>query len=578
MKINFSLPTNQEFFNRYANLTPTLIKLGVIAQVISAGTEIGILYSLILARATEFTPDHAPTIAIVGAIIGTAFLEVGLRKFTPYSIRAFIHKRLKGLDLAMTISILIVNLALLGASGALSFEGSKELVRNAAPKPLLKSTDVISDALSDNRSHIIKQYDLDAVSIEKQYVDATKAKKQYYQSKIDAANEKIKSYEKRERAKGLSYATKKKLQRNKIQDYQIELNGILSNLTEKKNRDLADMRSTKKNRIASIESEYKSDKASILKSNDDLLSSSQNTTSKYGNALAYFTIICILVFLFSVVIDELNKKGSGIEEIAQPNQYFFSDSILNEFLNMLSDKYNYYLRTGIKKIADKTPAPPMPTAPLPLYDLAQALPQRVLLKIDAPASKQLILANHAPTLPSEQAADFTASTSKENLQDKILQYMNAYHELEKCNLHTQANEMKLKADDVIKAYLGTNATNENVTNLRTHIIGFLHGLNTNPFAQHHRNPIGFNKAQAPVMQSDDASSDGVSSVQLKTTIRKSYNDTLDDTPSNQNQRICAHCNSTYTYKHHKQKYCTDDCRKRAWEERTGKQLKLKKRK
>lgn len=37
-------------------------------------------------------------------------------------------------------------------------------------------------------------------------------------------------------------------------------------------------------------------------------------------------------------------------------------------------------------------------------------------------------------------------------------------------------------------------------------------------------------------------------------------------------RICEHCGEAYIYNHAKQKYCCDECRMKAWEERTGKTL------
>lgn len=37
-------------------------------------------------------------------------------------------------------------------------------------------------------------------------------------------------------------------------------------------------------------------------------------------------------------------------------------------------------------------------------------------------------------------------------------------------------------------------------------------------------------------------------------------------------RVCLHCKKEYTYKHHKQLYCTENCRVLAWELRTGKKL------
>lgn len=39
------------------------------------------------------------------------------------------------------------------------------------------------------------------------------------------------------------------------------------------------------------------------------------------------------------------------------------------------------------------------------------------------------------------------------------------------------------------------------------------------------------------------------------------------------KRTCEHCGNAYTYRHHKQRYCKEDCRVAAWELRTGQTLK-----
>jgi hypothetical protein len=46
-------------------------------------------------------------------------------------------------------------------------------------------------------------------------------------------------------------------------------------------------------------------------------------------------------------------------------------------------------------------------------------------------------------------------------------------------------------------------------------------------------------------------------------------------PTDANTRICLHCNKPYTYRHVKQKYCSDDCRVTAWEAANGKTLRAK---
>jgi hypothetical protein len=51
--------------------------------------------------------------------------------------------------------------------------------------------------------------------------------------------------------------------------------------------------------------------------------------------------------------------------------------------------------------------------------------------------------------------------------------------------------------------------------------------------------------------------------------------TVQKSDKNSNERICKNCNKAYVYKHHKQMYCTDECRIESWELRTGKKLRKK---
>lgn len=45
------------------------------------------------------------------------------------------------------------------------------------------------------------------------------------------------------------------------------------------------------------------------------------------------------------------------------------------------------------------------------------------------------------------------------------------------------------------------------------------------------------------------------------------------TTVNTNERTCAHCGKRYTYRHAKQKFCSDACRMENWQDRNGRELK-----
>ena len=78
-----------------------------------------------------------------------------------------------------------------------------------------------------------------------------------------------------------------------------------------------------------------------------------------------------------------------------------------------------------------------------------------------------------------------------------------------------------------------------------------------------RRPIGFKVADK---RQDDTTYENriyETTIQKEVLVQKAYT------------RQCLHCSGDFTPNHNKQKYCETKCRKRAWEERTGRKLKLK---
>ena len=473
MKINYSLPKNDDFFSRYATLIPTLSKLGVISQLVSGLTEIGIIYSIILSRLYHFDPLKAEIIAIIGAIIGTAFLEIGLRKFTPYSIKAFLYKRFKGLDLAMTIFIVLVCIGLFSASGTLSFKGSKDLVVIASPTPILETTNEIDNNYSERKAELKTIFSTDSLVIANGYSKQMTTENNRFNSLVDKEKSDLNRLIRKEERTGLSYRTRKETIRGNIASLEAGRNTEISRLQALQSKELRALTVNRRSDIKAIEQVHQNDRAKIEGNNIATLTRAETNTAYYGNGLAWFTIACLCVFLFSIIIEEIHKKGSGIEQIALPNQYYFSQSVLADFTNMVSEKVNYKVRNRIKQWANSTPPPPLPLAPPSLYDLSNANQQKVLFTLEETNNQYYVLKNRL---------------------------------------------MDIDQQPEIKRRIGFNVDNDD--------------------------------------------------------IRKSYNDT--NTPNK--ERACLNCSTTYIYKHHKQKYCTDDCRINAWEKRTGKELKLKKKK
>lgn len=563
MKIFRTLPTDESFYHRYVQLIPTLYRLGIIAQIVSALTEFGIIWALVYSAAEDFSPAWAPTIATVGAIIGTALLELGLRKFTPYSIRAIIHRRFSGPDLAMSVIILVAALGLLGASGFLSFRGSKGVVAAVAPPAEQRSEEPARELYNEATTEAKETYRTAKADIRSRYSAQAEALQQQYAGKVGVEEARLDRYKAREKATGNSYRTAIGRINSHIAEIKAEQAEELAALRKAEAEELAAAQATQQQHTAEAREELAAQRAAVTTFNQQAEAERRENVARYGGGLAWFTVFCLLIFVLSVTLHELHHKGAGIEEKALPSQYDFSQGVAGEFFNALQSRIQYKARTLIQRIEAGTPPAPAPTPPPGLYDLAALEQPRYSMKFEQtdPEEREIVIpAGAAPAIPRQTGAPAaTGGKQSGELEEMALEYTRAYLELMKAQLEQQAKEMELKAEDVIRAYLGNEATPESVGVLKQAIIDYLNGNGPNPFEHHHRKNIGFTlggngaKKQPP---NDDRNGD-----------RREAGKRL---------RNCQNCGQEFSYKHWNKRYCSDECRIENWENRTGKKLNRRK--
>lgn len=504
MKIHFSLPKNMDFFNRYATLTPTIYKLGYLAQVVSAITESFVIYTLTYNRIYDLSPTWAPIAAAIASLIGTAFIELGLRKFIPYAIRSILFKRWQGLDLAMSIFIIAICTGLLFASGTLSFIGSKDSIKEIATTPLLIGTDSINQVHQSIKKDLVVSYRSDSAAVVNQFNNRVNAINLQYDKKLAIQDFRLNTYLRREKREGQSYHSRKESVKRKINELEADRANELATIELSKSDELDELLRTKKKRLNKALLSHENGITGIESRNAETLLTAKTKVNRHGNMLAWFTVICLVILVLSIILNEIYHKGSQINQVAQPNQYYFSQSIGSELLNMLSEKANYTIRNRIDKYAATTPNPSLPALPPLLYDL-EALKQvplqiRIKPKSEQPNYIELTQIHPQQARQSTSGTEFSISPVKEDpLQSEILSLMRHAIELARQNLIEESKKVQLKADQVIKAYLGEKATPENVDHLRSQIIGFLEGKNHNPFGHLQKRPIGFNpgSSQSP---------------------------------------------------------------------------------
>lgn len=517
MKTFKSLPQNIDFYHRYAGIIPALHQSGYLAQVISFMTEIGIIYSILYQSVVDFVPQYAQEVSFVGAFIGAGFIELGLRKLLPYSVRQVLNKRYTGLDRIMTIFIFLGTVLLLLTSGVLSFKGSKDLVEWAAPEPVLETTSAVDSLATAAQKNAVLVFQKDSTLLAKEY-----------EAMLNTHKVRLKGYEDREARTNKDYTTRKQRIREKI----AALENELSNKT-------ATIWKEYKLTVKAIETKQDSSSVLIVASNEEKETQAAAKVSGYGGSLGYFTVVCLAVLVISVVLYEVYRKGADIEEKTRPNQYAFSPSLWSEAKEALSERFNYLLRNRIAAFTEATPEPPLPKSVKSHYDLSHLALNTTRVESEANKAGQVI------RIPlQKQIGDSKANVNQSfdgDLEQRVINYTKAAIELENINLHNQAADMFLKAEEVLKMYLGTQANEDDVLNLKNACIAHLNNGAPNPFEHHHRRQIGFRKT------ADNASR---------------YNGPVntDKTVIDSSLKNCKHCNGEYKPKTWNQKYCSSNCK------------------
>jgi hypothetical protein len=326
MKSYYNAPKNQSFFQNYYRLTPTLRLMGYLAQVITALAEVGISYRLLLSSIEEVFPEQAPTAALIGAVVMTIFLEVGLRRFLPFSFRAVLYRRFSGLHLLISIPVILITLALMVALGYLSVQGSHEIVRQMAPPPALANEAPIQDRFDQDRQQTWLIWKNDSSLLEQKFQALERGVEARYRARI-AQNPSLVSYKEAE----------------------------INTLQRKKMDALLEAATRRDQRLGNLEADRKEALAKVAQLNETSLRSANSKTHRFGSGLAWFTLIALGVFVFSIGIEEVHRKGSGMEEVVVPSQYSFRPGLFDEVQWAVENRINYRLRDKIKAFEALTP-------------------------------------------------------------------------------------------------------------------------------------------------------------------------------------------------------------------------------
>lgn len=361
MKTFKSMPHETAFFDRYANLIHSLTKFATVAQWITGMAEIGIIYSLLYPSFSDLFPSMANPLSITGSLFAASILQVGLKKVFPYSVRAILFKRFKGLDLAFSIAVFVLTIALLSVSVLLSYKGSHDIIDIAIAPPTEKTTVATDSTKAATERQANATFTTDSATIETKYLGKAEAIQSEYQSRIETAERQAAN------SRTASPAWSKELS--------AKANGIKAELKTK----LATLQSDKASEIEAKATERKAtinratDKndqatAQILSDNNESKTKTTERKGRYKNYVGYFTLFCYVFFLIAFILDEIYKKGAKIDETPMPHQRHFLPSLFAEWVEAIKARFDTWLRSKIYAYSDKTKASPLPNALNSLYD------------------------------------------------------------------------------------------------------------------------------------------------------------------------------------------------------------------
>jgi hypothetical protein len=360
MKIHSTLPEKPDFYGYYARLIPTLFKVGFLSQLFSAVIETYILYAILRPK---FDGIQAPgAAALLGALFLVVLLEVGLRTGAAFSVRAILHRKFAGLDLPMTVFIFLLSGSLLLCSVVLHIEGAKEAVEVSSAGPALESAAEINQAGTSEAEALLRTFAQDSATIAAAYTAKIKA------AKMEAA------------AKERKYRAKKGATERGAAAIRAKGEERLAALEVERAEKLQAAQERKEARLDRIKSRQYSAADNIEARNDRARKREEARLNKYGSYLSTFSVLTVVFFLLTIALNEIYKKGSGLNEVAIASQYQFEPGLLSKLSTAIEDKFQAHARRAIERIEESIPAPRAPLAPHPLFDYTGLQPERLTVQ------------------------------------------------------------------------------------------------------------------------------------------------------------------------------------------------------
>ncbi|MEL6944154.1 MAG: hypothetical protein AAFO82_15955, partial [Bacteroidota bacterium] len=480
---------HKKFLARYGKYYGLITAGILLAQILSALTESGLIYSNVADATLVFGENTSRIAGIIGAIIGVALIEiVGLRVALTGAVDAFLYKRWKGLDALFSIALIILTVVLVPSSFILSLKGGSQIVDNLKEKKELQEKAAIDESES-----------LEIAELDTTYTRNIAAINETYKGLIDSEETKAEADKKVKQQNYKHWLSKGDTYKTRINNALVELQAVEAAKTAR----IAELKEKQASELKDLQTRYNRDKDAIL--NESKMSIAATTGRIDDKAATFKTgtkFIVIIALFFAVgftVIQRIYLKGSGIEELAEPSNFFFSPSLISERMKLAQDKYQIARRNRIASRRNNLPTITPYVSQLPIHDLGQLQRSILQLQMSNSDQRQIYYLDTGQFASPQPLPVAQTDISNEELENRIKSLTQAQMQAEGQNHHEAAKVVELQAKEVIKMYLqrnGMTTNDDEIAAFQGKVISHLNEPKNyaNPFDtddEKQRNTIGF---------------------------------------------------------------------------------------
>lgn len=376
MKKKTSLPSDKTFFSDYIWLVRTLNIAGYGGQAVSALTEIGGIYVAAFISLSPILPAWAAVyVSAAIAVLGTAIIEIGLRHSIPHCVDSILYGRFSGLRLAITIFVWSLSLVLLAASGLLSFKNSTSIVSNMTEGEKTKAY-AVADSIKDASLITLDSlYNEELSALDSVYAQIVSTQNSALEMQVKSAEQNLKNWKNRQWRDKENYGTQIDAARLALSESEAALAAASAEISREKAEKADALKHDFQEKRKTTHAEYE-------KAIAEARSGQAEKVSQYGGGLAYFTIICLLILITSITINQIVKKGSGIKEDVEISQYDLLPHWIKAGYSAISHRFNYLVMSAITRFDEKTPDLDLPGSVREVYDPSEVTAQKARLKIE----------------------------------------------------------------------------------------------------------------------------------------------------------------------------------------------------